>query len=65
MRSALIKIVAFLAAFMCIQGILVPWIISNSFMPLWADIALLSLIMMAVGVAAGALAANIIGGFKS
>ncbi len=46
MRLTLIKIIAFFAAFLFCQGAILPWAISNNFMPLWADIILISLIIV-------------------
>ncbi len=36
----------FLAAFLLLQGALLPWVISNDIFPLWMDIAMLAIILM-------------------
>ena len=46
MRLMIFKIISFLAAFMFVQGVILPWTISNNFMPLWADLVLLTFILM-------------------
>jgi hypothetical protein len=60
----LIKVITFLAAFMFLQGVILPWTISNNFMPLWADIILLALIMMMWVIVIDRVARLIIGRFK-
>jgi phosphotransferase system glucose/maltose/N-acetylglucosamine-specific IIC component len=64
MRMTLIKVISFLAAFMFLQGVILPWTISNNFMPLWADIVLLALIMMMWVIVIDRVARRLIGRFK-
>lgn len=64
MRLVLIKVISFLAVFMFIQGVILPWAISNNFMPLWADIILIALIMMAWLIVIDRIARRLIGRFK-
>lgn len=65
MRWTLFKVIIFLASFMFLQGVILPWTISNNFMPLWADIVLLAIIMMMWVVIVDRIAMRIIGAFKS
>ena len=46
MRWMLFKIISFMATFMFAQGVILPWAISNNFMPLWADIILVTIILL-------------------
>jgi hypothetical protein len=46
MRLLLFKMIAFLGTFMFAQGVILPWAISNNSMPLWADIILVTIILM-------------------
>jgi len=46
MRLILFKIISFVSVFIFIQGAILPWAISNNVMPLWADIILVTLILM-------------------
>lgn len=46
MRWILFKVICFLAVFIFMQGAILPWAISNNLMPLWADIALITVILM-------------------
>lgn len=46
MRWMLFKIISFVAVFIFMQGAILPWAISNNYMPLWADIILVTLILM-------------------
>ena len=39
-----LKVVIFMALFAILQGIIMPWVISNAMIPLWADIGLLAII---------------------
>lgn len=64
MKLTLIKIIAFLATFMFVQGIILPWTISNNYLPLWADIVLIALIMMMWGVIIDRIARRLIDRFK-
>lgn len=45
MRATIIKVILFLSIFGYFQGVILPWAISNNFMPLWADILLIALIL--------------------
>ncbi len=47
MKWLIFKIISFMAVFLFAQGAVLPWAISNSTMPLWADIALITVILMA------------------
>ena len=40
------KVISFLAVFLFAQGVILPWAISNNTMPLWADIALVTAILL-------------------
>jgi hypothetical protein len=46
MRWMLFKIISFVSVFIFVQGAILPWAISNNVMPLWADIILITLILM-------------------
>jgi len=46
MRWILFKVIAFISVFIFMQGAIMPWAISNNFMPLWADIILITLVLM-------------------
>lgn len=46
MRMIIFKVISFVAVFIFIQGAILPWVISNNFMPLWADIILITVILM-------------------
>lgn len=46
MRMMIFKVIAFVAVFIFIQGAILPWAISNNYMPLWADVVLITLILM-------------------
>jgi len=46
MRMFLFKVLSFMAVFIFAQGVILPWAISNNTMPLWADIVLVTLILM-------------------
>lgn len=46
MRWILFKIISFVTAFIFMQGVILPWAISNNFVPLWADIILITIILM-------------------
>jgi ABC-type Fe3+-siderophore transport system permease subunit len=46
MRMMVFKIIAFLSVFIFTQGAILPWAISNTYMPLWADIVLVTIILM-------------------
>lgn len=46
MRVIIFKIIAFMALFIYLQGVCLPWIVSNNFMPLWADVVLFTLILV-------------------
>jgi tetrahydromethanopterin S-methyltransferase subunit C len=40
------KVISFMAVFIFTQGAILPWAISNNTMPLWADIVLITIILM-------------------
>jgi hypothetical protein len=46
MRWILFKIISFLAVFIFMQGAILPWAISNDTMPLWADVILITVILL-------------------
>ncbi len=46
MRWIVFKVISFMAVFIFTQGAILPWAISNNFMPLWADIILVSVILL-------------------
>lgn len=46
MRMLVFKVIAFLSVFIFTQGAILPWAISNNSMPLWADIVLITIILM-------------------
>jgi len=46
MRWIIFKVVSFVAVFIFMQGAILPWAISNNTMPLWADIILITVILM-------------------
>jgi hypothetical protein len=46
MRMMVFKVIAFVAVFIFMQGAILPWAISNNTMPLWADIVLITIILM-------------------
>lgn len=46
MRWIIFKVVCFLSVFIFMQGAILPWAISNNFMPLWGDIILITAILM-------------------
>ncbi len=46
MRMMVFKIISFLAVFIFMQGAILPWAISNDTMPLWADIVLITVILL-------------------
>lgn len=46
MRMMVFKVISFLAVFIFTQGAILPWAISNNSMPLWADIVLITIILM-------------------
>ena len=46
MRMMVFKVISFLAVFIFMQGKILPWAISNDTMPLWADIVLISIVLL-------------------
>lgn len=46
MRWIIFKVISFIAFFIFAQGVILPWVISNNSMPLWANIALITIILM-------------------
>ena len=46
MIRMLFKIISFGLIFIFLQAAILPWLISNNLMPLWADIILLTIILM-------------------
>ena len=46
MKTFIFKLVMTCAMFIFLQGVVVPWAISNNILPLWADILILSAIVM-------------------
>lgn len=46
MRWLIFKVISFLAVFMYLNGVLLPWAISNSSIPLWLDIVIITMILM-------------------
>lgn len=41
MRATCYKVLLFIVGFVFIQGCILPWVISNNVLPVWADIAIL------------------------
>ena len=64
MRLTLFKIIMFLAAFIFMQGVILPWTISNNMLPLWGDILLLSFILMMWVVVIDRISAQLLKKFK-
>lgn len=64
MRLVLIKVITFLAVFMFMQGVILPWTISNNFMPLWADIILIALILLMWVIVIDRISHRLMGRFK-
>lgn len=46
MRMTIFKVIMFLAAFVFMQGVILPWTVSNNMLPLWLDIVIFSCILM-------------------
>ena len=46
MRWIVFKVISFLAVFVFMQGAILPWAISNNTVPLWADILIITFILM-------------------
>lgn len=46
MKIIAFKVVMFLAAVLFLQGVILPWTISNDVLPVWVDILILSGILM-------------------
>lgn len=46
MRWMIFKVIAFVTVFIFMQGAILPWAISNNMMPLWADMILITLMLM-------------------
>lgn len=46
MRMMIFKVICFMALFIFMQGAILPWAISNNTMPLWADMVLITLILL-------------------
>ncbi len=46
MRWMIFKVITFIAVFIFMQGTVLPWAVSNNIMPLWANIILLTVIVM-------------------
>jgi uncharacterized membrane protein YbhN (UPF0104 family) len=46
MSRILFKMISFALAFIFSQGVILPWAISNNDLPLWADIILVTIILM-------------------
>lgn len=64
MRWTIIKCIMFLSFAGYVQGIILPWAISNNRMPLWADILLVALIMGMWVLAMERIATKLISKFK-
>ncbi len=64
MRLTLFKVIMFLAAFIFLQGVILPWTISNNMLPLWGDILLLSFILMMWVVVIDRISAQLLNKFK-
>lgn len=41
MMETIYKIIIFFVGFIIVQGCVLPWVISNKTLPMWADIAIL------------------------
>lgn len=46
MRLMIFKVISMLAIFIFTQGVIFPWAVSNNRMPLWADILLITVILL-------------------
>jgi hypothetical protein len=46
MRWMIFKVISFVSVFIFTQGAILPWAISNNYMPLWADVILITLILL-------------------
>ncbi len=46
MRLMIFKVISFVSVFIFTQGAILPWAISNNYMPLWADVILITLILL-------------------
>jgi hypothetical protein len=46
MRLVLFRIFSFFAIFIFAQAAVLPWVISNNYLPLWLDIALISFVIV-------------------
>lgn len=64
MRFMVFKVIMFLAVFIFMQGAVLPWAISNNLMPLWADIILISLILVMWSIVIERLAEQILKTFR-
>lgn len=64
MRSCIIKCISALCVLCYVQGIILPWAISNNVMPLWADILLIAIIITLWIIAMDRIAIKLISKFK-
>ena len=64
MRWTIVKCIMFLSFAGYVQGIILPWAISNNMMPLWADILLVALIITMWVFAMERVATKLISKFK-
>lgn len=46
MRWIIFKVICFITIFIFMQGAILPWAISNNFMPLWADLILITVVLL-------------------
>lgn len=46
MRWIIFKVISFFSVFIFMQTSILPWAISTNFIPLWADIILISIMLM-------------------
>lgn len=53
MNTLTVRGILFVAVFCGIQGLVVPWVVSNDDLPLWVDIGMLSSIFIMWAFAAG------------
>lgn len=64
MRWTIVKCIMFLSFAGYVQGIILPWAISNNRMPVWADILLVALILVMWVLAMERVATKLISKFK-
>ncbi len=46
MKTIIVKVIAFIAVFLFMEGVVLQWAISNNTMPLWVDLLLVTILLM-------------------